>query len=411
MGKQSSRIFYQGKDHKDIYFRGKYHGKMYKNGQLLWEKLFPDEYFVLKGVNQGVGVLCKTPYFYDMLPSAYSINIIGNIGQTLIGYCVSDVETSDMIFSADYGKTWKKFDISVNGHSEYITEYFTPNNHSFAFVDNDGAWSIARFDGDGNFINSLQTDFKFIANTGEYSYGIVKGFAEVYSFYRSEGSNKDRKIHIRNIDQDGNDIGGKTYLVGDSFNIGNDYPVQGLWHAGTTIYGILGGDSANYAYTTIIKLDDVSGHIAQIVLDRYRFYAVRLIYSDQSKTVIESICRNRTSNQATIARIDVFTANSHQLSYILEDGLVLVKSKDGNEYANVCLTNFMTRSDVYTALPASKGSCMYVKNDRMSTDESNGICFYSDMYINSGTESKRAIVYFDNVYLNESGGNYYDLIY
>ncbi len=39
MGKQSSRMYYQGKDHKDIYFQGHYHDKMYIGSQLVWEKL------------------------------------------------------------------------------------------------------------------------------------------------------------------------------------------------------------------------------------------------------------------------------------------------------------------------------------------------------------------------------------
>lgn len=39
MGRQSSRIYFQGKDHKDIYFQGHYHDKMYIGSQLVWEKL------------------------------------------------------------------------------------------------------------------------------------------------------------------------------------------------------------------------------------------------------------------------------------------------------------------------------------------------------------------------------------
>lgn len=39
MGRQSSRIFFQGKDHKDIYFQGHYHDKMYIGSTLVWEKL------------------------------------------------------------------------------------------------------------------------------------------------------------------------------------------------------------------------------------------------------------------------------------------------------------------------------------------------------------------------------------
>lgn len=44
MGRQSSRLYFQGKDHKDIYFQGHYHDAMYLtdsegNATLVWEKL------------------------------------------------------------------------------------------------------------------------------------------------------------------------------------------------------------------------------------------------------------------------------------------------------------------------------------------------------------------------------------
>lgn len=48
MGRQSSRIYFQGKDHKDIYFQGHYHDKMYIGSQLVWEKLksgFKSKYY------------------------------------------------------------------------------------------------------------------------------------------------------------------------------------------------------------------------------------------------------------------------------------------------------------------------------------------------------------------------------
>ena len=40
MGRQSSRLIFQGKDHKDIYYQGHYHDAMYLGNQLLWEKLY-----------------------------------------------------------------------------------------------------------------------------------------------------------------------------------------------------------------------------------------------------------------------------------------------------------------------------------------------------------------------------------
>lgn len=38
MANQSSRIYFNGKDHKDIYFQGNYHKAMYIGNELVWEK-------------------------------------------------------------------------------------------------------------------------------------------------------------------------------------------------------------------------------------------------------------------------------------------------------------------------------------------------------------------------------------
>lgn len=39
MGKQSARIYFQGKDHKEIYYQGHYHKAMYIGNQLVWQKI------------------------------------------------------------------------------------------------------------------------------------------------------------------------------------------------------------------------------------------------------------------------------------------------------------------------------------------------------------------------------------
>ncbi len=46
MGKQSARLYCQGKDHKDIYFRLNFHDAMYKGSRLVWNKIYPSKYFV-----------------------------------------------------------------------------------------------------------------------------------------------------------------------------------------------------------------------------------------------------------------------------------------------------------------------------------------------------------------------------
>lgn len=45
MGKQSSRMIYRGKDHKDIFFQGRYHDAMYKGMELIWHKIRKEGYY------------------------------------------------------------------------------------------------------------------------------------------------------------------------------------------------------------------------------------------------------------------------------------------------------------------------------------------------------------------------------
>ena len=51
--KQSSRIYYYGKDHKDVFFEGKYYPVMAAKNEygcegVIWRKLFPDKYYMTR---------------------------------------------------------------------------------------------------------------------------------------------------------------------------------------------------------------------------------------------------------------------------------------------------------------------------------------------------------------------------
>ncbi len=39
MGRQSARIFYNGKDHKDVFYNGNYHNAIFMDGKIVWQKL------------------------------------------------------------------------------------------------------------------------------------------------------------------------------------------------------------------------------------------------------------------------------------------------------------------------------------------------------------------------------------
>lgn len=52
MGRQSARMYYQGKDHKDIWFNGHYHDRMYMGSRLVWKKIkegLTEKYYIDNG--------------------------------------------------------------------------------------------------------------------------------------------------------------------------------------------------------------------------------------------------------------------------------------------------------------------------------------------------------------------------
>lgn len=85
MGRQSSRIYYQVKDHKEIYYGGHYHKAMYIGSQLVWEKL-------KLGVTWEVAV-------GDITPGAYVVRSNGSV------LCLIDNFTHNIYVSSD-GKEW-----------------------------------------------------------------------------------------------------------------------------------------------------------------------------------------------------------------------------------------------------------------------------------------------------------------
>lgn len=66
MGRQSSRMYFCGKDHKDIYYQGHYHDKMYIGSQLVWEKLNAALWEVFR-INNIFNVAVHDTAFYDGL--------------------------------------------------------------------------------------------------------------------------------------------------------------------------------------------------------------------------------------------------------------------------------------------------------------------------------------------------------
>ena len=113
MGKQSARIYFQGKDHKEIYYQGHYHKAMYIGSQLVWEKIEGTtaqeiylEYLVYKN---GLYVGCD--YYYN------------STGNTVGIYAGTDLENMHLVGKLDKSNVWYRgISMLINDFYVLITE-------------------------------------------------------------------------------------------------------------------------------------------------------------------------------------------------------------------------------------------------------------------------------------------------
>ncbi len=102
MGRQSSRLYFQGKDHKDIYFQGHYHDAMYIGNQLVWEKLGGKlEPMLYEDISVGV-------------PEEYRKNHVLNMVSTVFGSVVFAANVSDI-----YARNGSGYLFRYNSNGEY----------------------------------------------------------------------------------------------------------------------------------------------------------------------------------------------------------------------------------------------------------------------------------------------------
>lgn len=122
MGRQSSRLYFQGKDHKDIYFQGHYHDAMYLsddkgNLTLVWEKLKTEDgiEFTPWGINYHNGM-------YFVLEYTLSANTPIGKSKVINLYTGKSLYALRLRFSEVAG-TDSNFDLYFMDCNEYGLEY------------------------------------------------------------------------------------------------------------------------------------------------------------------------------------------------------------------------------------------------------------------------------------------------
>lgn len=120
--KQTSRIYYRGKDHKDVFFNGKYHSIMAAKNDLgcdgvIWRKLYPDKYYMLRcsqwWLNGYQGVVSHGIYYPGIDSYRESYRFLEGTGT---------IKGSNFIIQSDYSYQYFGYSGTHNVKSIYISK-------------------------------------------------------------------------------------------------------------------------------------------------------------------------------------------------------------------------------------------------------------------------------------------------
>lgn len=139
MGKQSARIYFQGKDHKEIYYQGHYHKAMYIGSQLVWEKIegTTAQEIYLEYLVYGNGLYVGCDYFYNSTGNTVGIyagtdlenmHLVGKLDKSNVWYRGIIMFINDVYIFVTKNHTWHTFKIKDN---ELLVESYAQGNMPF----------------------------------------------------------------------------------------------------------------------------------------------------------------------------------------------------------------------------------------------------------------------------------------
>lgn len=428
MGKQSSRIFYQNKDHRDVVFQNNCHSKMYKGNQLVWEKLVPDEYFVLSSTDlfEGLHILnLKEKYmdkiiFADMNPHENSnlriaFTHIGCLENVLFGTCLFDTDGGCLAYSSD-GITWNKIQGMENA-TNYLYNLSNTNGtvqfQPWTIVDNSivlkkiGTFTIFAFSNNGKFIHAIELD-----NVGESTdyHNIMCGNSKYYDFYYYknellETGSFEYRLYVKSIDVNGNLANSTFYKLGTHSEGIISLNICTVVHAGNTMY-VIGSSS--------IGRDIVIGRINNfdhttswgVPREGFRLRTVYVIYADDNETVVAVTSMPSFStiiNEYPVLIIS-FKEDTYRIMNVIEQPIAVKDAKSNKIYdVNIFSDRGTVLHDAIDITNELGQSFVYMKNKKLNVNKNNGICYYGAYANNS---KHKACVYFDNIYFLESKNNF-----
>lgn len=234
MDRQSSRIWYNGKDHKDVYFNGKYHKAMYleEQGGFIWKKL-PEEnevsYALLNfkandtsitypwtywGVNVlypesrrlDANVTKSYNYYYGTGSVAFDTIISGE--NRAFGIFIKGSQRIKYVWVTSGGRYWRRISCQNN------VEYVTPCYNGFMYRTSSKEFYKVLLNSDNELISEtlISSDFihtSYVSIGANGVFGIDNGTNKVYYL-----------THLGNVIeyQIGSGIDGESYSLRTNFS-------------------------------------------------------------------------------------------------------------------------------------------------------------------------------------------------
>lgn len=414
MGKQSARLYFEGRDHKDIYFQGNYHNAMYLDNKLLWRKL-----------------LNKYCYLYsplwivdaekaDQIKSDYTIISL----KTTLSLSIAEIKDSDdnrfLAISLDELR-WKRIkEISITAEMNYFISssgsgffiYISYPKDGLYYLDSDLLlnYTVSKIaDCFSGYFNSWNC-----FGTSDYFYAITVNNSLEWTLHRVS-----QKGEVLSKEFKDNDILSKNYDRPEGRLIVVNERVFFITYQSSTaryLYYVKDMDT-DYIYTALrIGFDDKFFENTGCINVCYDNYQVVLEVTNKPNL-------NPATYERTIkySKVKYFSINAM-------GAVGLLKQIEGLEDLTIPLYNYRFRDDITIRFDEISGDDFFNGYIQCSSLGSQYAFFYKELsggdltscLIEKGNKNKQCIIktyyiagldgyvviYIDNLFWNQSEGNF-----
>lgn len=440
MGKQSSRLIYRGKDIKDLVYQGNFLNKLYKGNDLVWEKLY--RYFVR---NTSLVVFDLDGKKYISEYSGYSISELKKSTTYAIAVLWEN-KNNRYFFAISYDMLqWKEIKelehkTRINGKSVYyyfmasyngffVYEYAGGNNNEklyFVEIDYGLEYTVKE-------VYSPDVFWRNFSQYGvsDYFYGIQKDKAKEYILHRIwENGTVESKQLMGNFIKDnvGMDDEGIQILADGNGNAFLICPNVGASNGGTAIFKVQNMDTDNiytafWARTSKILNGSVCD--IDILYDSYQtLFLAHRGFSEEKEFVEGRSGRSGYYNM----EFYVIDSSGNVIPTLQErDKEINIKCYEmpDRDYLTIKFGGRKDTGDDYKT-PTTEGIIYFynikkgISSSRTELDLNSVIFDYNKMqndtvfvgeyswtdYYNYVPKQRTVVIFIDNLYMNESDGNF-----